>query len=125
MICKKQIRRSTTWLYRTYFEKIGENNLIFVGKKGKNKEEKLTLFQIQSVSIKWHVLCKVLNAYDPASVKYFHKRNVNRSKNVCLNRGTKSALTKLQKDYCPVCDLSLFNDEDLEIHHHLASTKKR
>jgi RNA-directed DNA polymerase len=117
MIRKKHIRRSTTWFYQTYFEKVGENNWIFVGKKGKNKEEKLTLFQIQPVLIKWHVLCKVLNAYDPAFVEYFHKRNVNRSKNVCLRRGTKSALAKLQKGYCPVCDLSLFNDEDLEIHH--------
>jgi RNA-directed DNA polymerase len=60
---------------------------------------------------------KVLNAYDPASVEYFHKRNVNRSKNVCFRGGTKSALAKLQKSYCPICDLSLFNDEDLEIHH--------
>jgi RNA-directed DNA polymerase len=46
MIRKKHRRRSTTWLYRTYFEKVGENNSIFVGKKGKNKEKKLTLFQI-------------------------------------------------------------------------------
>jgi RNA-directed DNA polymerase len=79
-------------------------------------EEKLTLFQIHSLSIKRHVLCKVLNAYDPASVEYFHRRNVSRSKNVFLSGGTRSALAKLQKGYCLVCDLSLFNDEDLEIH---------
>jgi RNA-directed DNA polymerase len=116
--CKKHRRRSKAWLYKTYFEKVGENKWIFVGKKGKNKEEKkITLFQIFYVPIKWHVLCKDLNAYDPASIEYFHRRNVSGSKNVFLSGETKSALAKLQKNYCPVCDMSLFNSEDLEIHH--------
>jgi hypothetical protein len=43
MIRKRHIRHSTTWLNQTYFEKVGANNSIFVGK---NKEEKLTLFLI-------------------------------------------------------------------------------
>jgi hypothetical protein len=47
MIRKKHRRCSKIWLYKTYFEKVGENKWIFVGKKKKNKEEeKLTLFQI-------------------------------------------------------------------------------
>jgi RNA-directed DNA polymerase len=118
MVRKKHRRRSKAWLYKTDFEKVGENQWIFVGKKGKNKEEKkLILFQIPYVLIKRHVLCKGLNAYDPASVEYFHKRNARRYKNVFLSRETKSALAKLQKGYCPVCDMSLFNGEDLEIHH--------
>ena len=124
MIRKKHRRRSKTWLYKTYFKKVGENKWIFVGKKKKSKEEeKLTLFQIPYVSIKRHVLCKDLNAYDPASIEYFHKRNVSASKNVLLSGGTKSALAKLQKGYCPVCDMSLFNGEDLEIHHILPRRK--
>ena len=99
-------------------DKVRENKWIFVGKKKKNKEEeKLTLFQIPYVPIKRHVLCKDLNAYDPASIEYFHRRNVSASKNVFLSGGTKSALAKLQKGYCPVCETSLFNGEDLEIHH--------
>lgn len=118
MVCKKHGRRLKAWLYKMYFEKVGENKWIFVGKKGKNKEEKkLTLFQIPYVPIKRHVLCKDLNAYDPASVEYFHRRNASRSKNVFLSGETKSALAKLQKGYCPVCDMSLFSYEDLEIHH--------
>lgn len=107
MIRKKHRRRSKTWLYKTYFEKVGENK----------DEKKLTLFQIPYVPIKRHVLCKDLNAYDPASIEYFYKRNVSASKNVLLSGGTKSALAKLQKGYCPVCEMSLFNGEDLEIHH--------
>jgi RNA-directed DNA polymerase len=63
------------------------------------------------------VLCKNLNAYDFTSIKYFHRRNANVSKNVLLSGRTKSALAKLQKGYCPVCETSLFNGEDLEIHH--------
>lgn len=55
--------------------------------------------------------------YDPASIEYFHRRNVSASKNVLLSGGTKSALVKLQKGYCPVCEMSLLNGEDLEIHH--------
>ena len=118
MIREKHRRRSKTWLYKTYFEKVGENKWIFVRKKGKNKdEEKLILFQIPYVPIKRHVLCKDLNAYDLASIEYFYKRNVSASKNVLLSGGTKSALAKLQKGYCPACEMSLFNGEDLEIHH--------
>jgi RNA-directed DNA polymerase len=118
MVRKKHRKRSKAWLYKTYFEKIGGNKWIFVGKKGKNKEEKkLILFQIPYVPIKRHMLCSDLNAYDPASVEYFYRRNASRSKSVFLSGETKSALAKLQKGYCPVCDMSLFNDEDLEIHH--------
>lgn len=43
----------------------------------------------------------------PASIEYFHRRNVGGSKNVFLSGETKSALAKLQKNYCPVCDMSL------------------
>ena len=63
------------------------------------------------------MLCKDLNAYDPEAIEYFFKRNVNRSKGALFSGNTKGALAKLQKGYCPVCDASLFNDEDLEIHH--------
>jgi len=125
MIRKKHRRCSKIWLYKTYFEKVGENKWIFVGKKKKNKEEeKLTLFQIPYVPIKRHVLCKDLNAYDPASIEYFHKRNVSASKNVLLSGGTKSALAKLQKGYCPVCGMTLFNGEDLEIQSYLTSARR-
>lgn len=118
MIRKKHRRRSKSWLYKEYFGKVGENKWIFVGKKRKNqKEEKLILFQIPYVPIKRHVLCKDLNAYDLASIEYFHRRNVNISKNVLLSGETKSALAKLQKGYCPVCDMSLFNGEELGTHH--------
>lgn len=81
------------------------------------KEKEILLFQIAYVPIKRHILCKDLNAYDPAAIEYFHKRNVNCSKNVFLSGNTKSALAKLQKGYCPVCKNSLFNGEDLETHH--------
>jgi RNA-directed DNA polymerase len=113
MICKKHIRCSIAWLSQTYFEKVGKNNWIFVGKK----EKKLTLFQIHYVPIKRQVLCIDLNMYDHASVEYFHKRSVSRSKNVFLSGERRSALARHQKGYFPVCDLSLFNGEDLEIHH--------
>jgi RNA-directed DNA polymerase len=120
MICKKHRCRSKARLYKTYFEKVGKNKRIFVEKKGKNMEEKkLTLFQIPYIPIKLHVLCKDLTASDPASVEYFHRRNVSRSKNVFFSGKTKSVLAKLQKGYFPVCDLSLFNGEDLEIYHNV------
>ena len=120
MIRKKHRRRSKTWLYKKYFEKLGKNKWIFVGTKG---EEKISLFQILYVQIKRHVLCKYFNVYDLAAIEYFHKRNNNRSRNVFLSGNTKSALAKLQKGYCPVCDVSLFNGEDLEIHHILSRRK--
>ena len=55
--------------------------------------------------------------YDPEAIEYFFKRNINHSKNALFSGKTKSALAKLQKGYCFVCGSSLFNDEDLEIHH--------
>lgn len=93
---------------------MGGNKWIFVGKKSNSE---LLLFQIPYVSIKRHILCKDVNAYDPEAVEYFYKRNINRSKSALLSGKAKEALIKFQKGYCPVCDVSLFNDEELEIHH--------
>ena len=49
MLRKKHRRRSKKWLYKKYFEKIGENKRILVGRK---KEEKISLFKIPYVQIK-------------------------------------------------------------------------
>lgn len=114
MLQKKHRRRSKSWLYGKYFEKVGENKWIFVGKK---REQKLSLFQIPYVPIKRHLLCKDLNAYDPEAIEYLFKRNISRSKSALFSGSAKGALSKLQKGYCPVCDASLFNGEELEIHH--------
>jgi RNA-directed DNA polymerase len=114
MIRKKHRGRSKSWLYKKYFEKVEQNKWVFVGRKG---EEELHLFQIPYVPIKRHLLCKDLNAYDPEVIEYFFKRNVNRPKGALFSGNTKGALAKLQKGYCPICDASLFNDEDLEIYH--------
>lgn len=120
MLVKKHRRRSKSWLYKKYFTKVKENKWIFVGKKG---EEELLLFQISYVPIKYHLPCKDMNAYDPNSVEYFYKRNVSHSKNALFSGKTKGALAKLQKGYCPVCCESLFNGEELEVHHILPRRK--
>jgi RNA-directed DNA polymerase len=90
---------------------------------GKKGNDEITLFQIPYVSIKRHVLCRDYNAYDFAAIEYFHKRNVNHSNKVLLSGNTKSILAKIQKGYCPVCNSSLFDGEDLEIHHILPRRK--
>jgi len=115
MLKKKHRCRSKSWLYKKYFEKVKENRWVFVGKR--NKDEKLLLFQIPYVSIIRHMLCKDLNAYDPEAIEYFHKRNVSRTKNALFSGNTKDSVAKFQKGYCPVCEQSLFNGEELEIHH--------
>jgi len=71
MIGKKHKGHSKSWLYKKYFEKVGQNKWIFVGRKGK---ESLHLFQIPYVPIKRHMLCKDLNAYDPETIEYFFKK---------------------------------------------------
>lgn len=38
---------------------------------------------------------------------------LNSFKNIFLNEETKSILVKLQKDYCPVRAINLFNSENL------------
>lgn len=121
MLCKKHKRRTKTWIYKHYFEKIKNNKWVFFAKKG---NQKLYLFQIPYVEIKRHMICKNLNAYDPANIDYFTKRNANHSKNVLLSGKTKSALAKTQKGYCPVCNESLFNHENLEIHYVKPRSKK-
>lgn len=56
--------------------------------KGSSLEEKrkrkYLYLKFLTFKLKRHVLCKDINAYDPAAIKYFHKRNVTRSKNVFL-----------------------------------------
>jgi len=45
IIRKKHRRRSKAWLYKTYFEKVGENKWIFVGKKRSSHYSKFLMFQ--------------------------------------------------------------------------------
>lgn len=40
-----------------------------------------------------------------------------------LSSKSKSALAKIQEGYCPVCETSLFNNEELEVHHILPQNK--
>ena len=83
-----------------------------VAKKYENidwKQCQIELFRLQNEILK--------------AIKTGNKRNVSRSKNVFLSGQTKSALAKLQKGYCPVCEMILFNGEDLEIHHILLRQK--
>lgn len=63
------------------------------------------------------MFCKDLNAYDPKAIEYLFKTNVSCFKNALFSGSAKGALAKFQKGYCFVRDASLFNSEELEIHH--------
>ena len=112
-LVRRHRRRSKDWLYKKYFKRKKGNKWIFVA--GKGSERELALFQISYVDIKRHVLCSSANAYDVKVNECFVKANVTRSKTGLLQSYHADYLSKVQKGVCPVCNQSLFSDEDTVI----------
>lgn len=110
---RKHRRRSKGWLFKRYFRKHKGNKWIFVADSGCNTE--ISLFQIPYVPIRYHWLNSSLNAYDLEVNEVFVKSNKARSNSVLMENNVVSYLTKKQKGVCPVCNQSLFMDEELKV----------
>jgi len=83
-----------------------------------SNKQPMTLFAIASVKIKRHNLIKTgVNPFDPADEEYFQKRlGREAALSVLLNK-RKTVLLKRQSGICPVCEQSLINKVEVEVHH--------
>lgn len=76
----------------------------------------MTLFQTGWVNIKRHSLCGDLNPYDLENIEYFSKR----AKRIAITNLVsvrRERLIKKQGGLCPVCNDSLLEGEETEVHH--------
>jgi RNA-directed DNA polymerase len=119
LIRKRHRRRPARYLYQKYFTKREGNKWIFRCTDSRGKGE-FTLFQIAYVAIKRHKLCIDLNPLDPENYQYYEKRRTVGSRHSILLGRERSLLLKKQKGVCPVCEMSLLNDEKVEVHHVLS-----
>ena len=80
--------------------------------------DKVTLFQINYVKIKRHLLCSHLNSYDPKNYGYFEKRVKRKTLSESSFKRIHERLYRVQAGKCPICTVPLLeNNESLEIHH--------
>jgi RNA-directed DNA polymerase len=115
MIKNKHRGRNATWLHNRFFCRVNKNNWNFCYKR--NDKVVITLFNIASVPIKRHQLRSLGNPFDPVNYAGFRSRTKILANQSVTTSKTKSTLLTKQKGYCPICDMPLQNEEDLNIHH--------
>jgi len=80
-----------------------------------DKHEGIYLLRFSWFPIERHILVKGKSSPDdPTLQEYWRKRNMAKAKNL---RPSKGKIARKQSGGCPVCGESLFNDEELGIHH--------
>lgn len=110
-------------IVRRHFCQVGNLKWVFYGPPlslvGNTKViDKVTLFQINYVKIKRHMLCVNLNSYDPKNYEYFEKRVKRKALSEFSLKQMHERLYRAQAGKCPVCNTPLLeNNESLEIHH--------
>lgn len=115
MLKRKHRGRNATWLYTKYFCKIENTNWIFCYKIGNKVVD--SLFRISYVTIKRHLLHTSGNPFDPENYDSYKVRTKYLTNNFISTSKTKSKLLSRQKGICPVCNISLLNNEELHMHH--------
>jgi RNA-directed DNA polymerase len=107
-------RKSATWTAKKYFGKLNldrNDNWVFGNKTNGCHVQKFSWFKIKK-----HILVKGTNSPDDPALKDYWKKRY--QKDVQDLPPSKQVLAKRQKHICPVCKQSLFNGEELHIHHH-------
>lgn len=86
-----------------------------------DKQTGAYLLKFSWFPIERHVLVKGTSSPDdPHLADYWMKRQARLAKDLTLS---KQKLAKRQKGRCPECGESLFNDEELQVHHLLARSQ--
>lgn len=110
-------------IVRRHFCQVGNLKWVFYGPPlslaGNTKSiDKVTLFQINYVKIKRHMLCSNLNSFDPKNYGYFEERVKRKALSESSFKRIHERLYLAQAGKCPVCTVPLLeNNESLEIHH--------
>jgi RNA-directed DNA polymerase len=107
------------WRHRTYWGRFQLDRLdswVFGDKHTGGYLLKFNWFPIER-----HTLVKGRSSPDDPRLKdYWVKRQATKAKDLTLSR---QKLAKRQKGRCPECGESLFNEEELQVHHLLARSK--
>ena len=79
------------------------------------------LLKFQWFPIERHVLVKGgASADDPNLKEYWKQRNAAKTKDLTFSR---QKIARRQKGVCPICGETLFNEEELHVHHKEAKSK--
>jgi RNA-directed DNA polymerase len=112
-------RKSKDWRYHKYWGQLhlDRNDLWVFG----DKQTGAYLLKFSWFPIERHVLVKgTASPDDPRLKDYWTKRQAAKTKDLTFS---KQKLAKRQQGRCPECGESLFNDEELHVHHLLARSK--
>jgi RNA-directed DNA polymerase len=112
-------RKSKDWRYHKYWGQLhlDRNDLWVFG----DKQTGAYLLKFSWFPIERHVLVKgTASPDDPRLKDYWTKRQAAKVKDLTFS---KQKLAKRQQGRCPECGESLFNDEELHVHHLLARSK--
>jgi RNA-directed DNA polymerase len=112
-------KKSKDWRHRTYWGRFQLDRLdpwVFGNKQTGGHLLKFSWFPIER-----HVLVKGRASPDDPRLKdYWMKRQAAKAKDLTFS---KQKLAKRQKGRCPACGESLFNDEELQVHHQLTRSQ--
>jgi RNA-directed DNA polymerase len=112
-------KKSTAWRHRTYWGRFQLDRLdpwVFGDKQTGGHVLKFSWFPIER-----HVLVKgTASPDDPRLKAYWRKRQAAKAKDLTFS---KQQLAKGQSGRCPACGDSLFNEEDVQVHHLLARSQ--
>lgn len=112
-------RKSAAWRHRKYWGQFNLDRLDFwtFG----DKQTGGYLLKFDWFPIERHVLVKGTSSPDDPRLKdYWEKRQAAKAKDLTFS---KQKLAKKQKGRCLECSESLFNDEELQVHHLLARSQ--
>lgn len=111
--------KSHKWVASTYFgrQEGSQNKWRFFGLW---KQKRLFLKKYSDVKIVRHVIVKNLMDPDdpsPEAKSYWKKRDANKQHAIYQGQSGRLLIAKRQYHTCPICLETLYNEEDLHVHH--------
>ena len=110
-------KKNTKWKKDKYWGRLNlqrKDNWVFGDKQTGNY-----MLKFSWTKIKRHpLISKRASPDDPSLIEYWSKRNKNRQKSEVTKWNAKQEQVAYKQEYkCPVCKQSLFNNEELHLHH--------
>jgi len=116
---RRHPRKPAKWIKAKYFHVIGTRKWVFAVKTKDRRGQPITRSLAETRrAIRRHVLVAGTNSpMDPALRSYWHKRARWRAELRYDANPAKRSLAARQNWRCPVCHVSLLNEEPLDLHH--------
>lgn len=117
---RRHPNKNTKWVRNRYFKTINGNKWTFscttTDRRGKAKE--LILYPIAYTPIERHIKVKgEASPDDPSLREYWEKRHQKHGLSYWEKNSRNYKIAQYQNWKCPICGETLFNGEDIEIHH--------